>query len=227
MRRSLQKLIACVPSVALSVSVLFAAQLCLPAQTTDDADRADPAGAAVSQPTVPTSNSTTAQSVYTPMTAGQRVEEYFKDTTNPLSLVTSAAGAGYGQWRDRPREWKEGGLGYGRRYASSYAEHIVRSTLLFGASSLFHEDNRYFRSGETGVGSRIGYALGSTFLARSDDGSRHFSVSRVFAFAGAALISRLWQPPSTNKLRNAGINFGSTMGTAMGFEVVREFWPHK
>ena len=99
----------------------------------------------------------------------------------------------------------------------------MNTTIAFGASSILHEDNRYFRYRESGFGARIGYALESTFLARRNDGTRRLSVSRIVGFAGSALISRLWQPPSTNKLRDAGINFGTEIGVCAGFNVVREF----
>jgi hypothetical protein len=161
------------------------------------------------------------------MTETQRLENFAQNTFSPLSLITSGASAGLGQWRDRPHEWKQGGEGYGRRFGSSYAEHIVRETILFGASSMFHEDNRYVRSGQPGIGGRVKYALESTFAARRDDGTRHVSYSRIAAFAGAALISRLWQPHSTHSLRSAGVNLGTSVGISMGFEVAREFWPHK
>ncbi|MBZ5624787.1 MAG: hypothetical protein LAQ69_39720, partial [Acidobacteriia bacterium] len=62
-----------------------------------------------------------------------------RDTFSPTSFVSSAANAGIGQWRNRPREWQQGGEGYGRRYASSFAEHIVYQTMMFGASSVLHE----------------------------------------------------------------------------------------
>jgi hypothetical protein len=113
------------------------------------------------------------------------------------------------------------------RYGSSYAEHIVRATLMFGASSVLHEDDRYVRSRQSAVGSRLGYAVGSTFLARRDDGSRRFSFSRLGAFAGAALISRLWQPRSTNSMRSAALNFGTSIGVATGVDIAREFWPRQ
>jgi len=123
------------------------------------------------------------------MTEAQRLRQYWKDTARPFSLVGSAAGAGLGQWRDRPREWKQGGEGYGLRYGSLFAEHIAFETLSFGASSVFHEDNRYVPSGQSGFGNRVGYALRSTFVARGDDGARRISRSRILAFAGAALLS--------------------------------------
>lgn len=213
--RSLRVLLTRIPGAVSGVSVLLALELYLPAQTPNGADRLDTASTTVTKP------------AYSPMTETQRLRDFLKNTTSPLSLVSSAASAGIGHWRDRPHEWKQGGDGYGLRYGSSYAEHLVRETMIFGVSSVFHEDNRYVRSGRSGFGSRVGYALGSTFLARSDDGTRRLSLSRIGAFAGAALVSRLWQPRSSASLRSAGVNFGTSIGVAVGFEVARELWPRK
>jgi hypothetical protein len=159
------------------------------------------------------------------MTEHDRLRQYLKDTVSPVSVLSSGAVAGIGQWRDRPPEWKQGSLGYGRRLGSEAAEHVVRATLMFGASSVLHEDNRYFRDDEGAFRARLRYAVESTFLARHDDGSKHISVSKIGAFLGAALISRSWQPSSSATLQSAGSNFGISMGVAAGFEVAREFLP--
>ena len=161
------------------------------------------------------------------MTEGERFDRFLRDLGNPFSILSSAAAAGIGQWKDRPHEWKQGADAYGLRFGSSYAEHIVRGTLLFGASSLFHEDNRYLPSGEPGFGHRLGCAIEGEFLARGDDGKRHVSASRIVALAGAALISRLWQPKSTGSLRSAAANLSTTIGVGIGFNVLREFFPRK
>ena len=159
------------------------------------------------------------------MTERDRLRLYLKGAVNPVSILSSAASAGLGQWRGRPPEWKQGAQGYGWRFGSAYAGHLVRETLMFGASSLLHEDNRYVRCGECGSKKRLGYALESTFLARHDDGSSHFSFSKVGAVAGASLISRTWQPASSGSLHSAGVNFGISMAVAAGFQVAREFLP--
>jgi hypothetical protein len=168
-----------------------------------------------------------AQTPYTPMTGSERMMQFLKDTASPVSLLSSAASAGLGQWKDRPHEWKQGWDAYGIRYGSSYAEHIAGQTLKAVSAAMFHEDNRYYRSEEPGTGTRIGHAVASTFLARGDDGSRRFSFSRIGAIAGAALLSRLWQPHSTTSLRSAGVNFSTSIGVSLGMNVAREFWPHR
>jgi len=162
---------------------------------------------------------------YVPMTQNKRLKRYLKDTVDPIAFLRSGASAGFGQWRDRPKEWGEGSAAFGKRYASSFAEHITISSIMFGASSLLHEDNRYLPSGKTGAAPRVRYALESSFLARHNDGTRHVSISKLGAFAAAALISRRWQPHSSRGFGSAASNFSVTFSVAAGFDVMREFLP--
>jgi hypothetical protein len=169
--------------------------------------------------------SATSRPEFIPMTQRERWQFYFKSTGDPMAIVASAAGAGITQWQDNPTEWGQGARGYERRLGNTYAQHIIRQTLIFGASSALQEDNRYLPSGESAVGSRIKYAVGSTFLARRDDGTRRFAFSRMGASAGTAFISRLWQPHSQNSTGNALCSFGIAIGAQAGFNVAREFLP--
>ena len=65
----------------------------------------------------------------------------------------------------------------------------------------------------------------STLLARHDNGNTYFSFSRMGGAAGAAFISREWQPRSTTTAGDGAVSFGISMGSDVGFNVVREFWP--
>ncbi len=203
--------------IALCLASVVAAPLTV-AQTplTGGADREARPAVAPATDTLP---------VYTPMTQGERAKYYVQHMFSPESVLRSAAGAAINQALDTPHEWRQGAEGYGRRFASSYGEHIVQASTMYGASAIFHEDNRYFRSGRSGFGNRLFYALTSTVLARQDDGERRVSVSRLLSYAAAASLSRLWQPPSTSRLANAGRVFGITLGVEAGFNVAREFFP--
>jgi hypothetical protein len=167
----------------------------------------------------------TAKDAYRPLTEHERLRLYLKRLAGPEALFRTAVGAGIDLGMDTPKEWGEGALGYARRFTSAYAEHVVRETLLYGSSSVLHEDNHYVRSGETGFGRRLKYALESSVLARHEDGSRHFSVSKIGSYAGASFLWRIWQPPSTNSAGNAMENFGIAMSVSTGFDVAREFLP--
>jgi hypothetical protein len=164
---------------------------------------------------------------YKPPTEKERLVQYLQNTVSPVAFVRSAAAAGIGQWRDKPEEWREGARGYQFRYESAFAEHVVKETLEFTGSSITQEDNHFRPSGETGYGTRLGYGISSAFTARHTDGTRHFSYSKLFAFAGAALISRQWQPNSTHGIKSAASNFGTMWGAAVGFDVLKEFWPRR
>lgn len=166
--------------------------------------------------------------VVAPISDEQRLQEYLRSLSSPFTALRVAAGAGISQWRDRPEEWEQGGSGYAKRAASSYAQHAVGVSILYGVSSLLGEDNRYIRSGLDGKGDRIKYAVGSTFLARVSDGRggtrRRVSFSRIAAVAGGAFLSRAWQPESTRGPGTAVKSMGISFGVISGFNVAREFF---
>ncbi len=205
---------------ATCAGLLFIAQCCSMAQTTTSLG--------TGSSTVPeTAAVRSSQPAYIPLTESDRLRQYFRTTFSPLGVAMSAAGAGISQWENTPSEWGQGAEGYGRRFANSYGQHLLRQTMMFGASSVLHEDNRYIRSGQSGFGPRLKYAIASTFLARRDDGARRFSFSRIGSTAGAAFISRTWQPRSTSTPVDATTSFGIAIGAQAGLNVAREFLLHR
>jgi hypothetical protein len=162
---------------------------------------------------------------FRPMSQAERLRYYFKSTFSVESVLSSAAGAGISQWENSPGEWGQGAEGYARRLGNSYAVHIMQGTLMYGSSSILHEDNRYIPSGETAFGRRLKYSIASSFLARKDDGARRLSYSRLGSYLAAAFISREWQPHSRNGAQNAVQSFEVAIGSTVGFNVAREFLP--
>src|SRR5437879_3855536 len=114
------------------VCLLAAAANGMMAQTAD--------GGAATPPPAPTAPT---QPTYTPLTESERLHNYLMSMVGPMTWFTGAASAGWGQLRDRPKEWGQGARGFGLRMGSGFAQRVTRETLVFGASSLLHEDNRY------------------------------------------------------------------------------------
>jgi hypothetical protein len=168
---------------------------------------------------------TTSASDFQPLTQKQRTHIYLKTMVNPLGFLKAGFSGGIDQWRDKPPEWEQGASGYGKRYANILAQYSIQRTVTFGLASALHEDNRYFNSGRKGLWSRTRYAVASGILARHDDGSRHLSISQLGGVAAGAFLSRTWQPPSQNSPGDAAVSFGITMGSNMGFGIVKEFLP--
>jgi hypothetical protein len=180
---------------------------------------------AVPDPPAATSSTPATATAYVPLTQHERFHRYVKSLVSLEALGRSVAGAGIQQWSDTPYEWRHGIDGYAKRFGNSYGEYIIRQSLTYGLSSALGEDNRYIRSDQTGFGHRTMYAVESTFLARRSDGTRRLSYSRLSAALATAFISRAWQPPSTRGPEHALGSFGTTMGSEIGFNVVREFLP--
>jgi hypothetical protein len=167
----------------------------------------------------------TKASQFQPMDQQERTRLYFKTMINPFGFIKAGFSAGLDQWSDKPSEWEQGASGYGKRYANILGQYSIQRTVTFGLSSLLHEDNRYFNSGKQGIWPRLGYALTDGMLARHDDGSRHFSFSQTGGVAAGAFLSRLWLPKSQNSAGDGAVSFGITMGSNIGFGMLKEFLP--
>jgi hypothetical protein len=159
------------------------------------------------------------------MTEGERFHHFVAGTFNIESVVRAAAGAAILQATNTPSECGQGGEGYARRFASDYAQHIIRQTIMYGASDVLHEDNRYLPSEQTGAMPRLKYAVESTFLARKDNGRRRLSYSRLGGIVATAFISREWQPASTRGPEHAASSIGTVVASEVGFNIAREFLP--
>ncbi len=165
------------------------------------------------------------QDQFRPLTQSERAESYAKGLFSPFLFVTAAGSAGITQWQDVPHSWGQGAEGFGRRFGNYFAKQTVTRTLRWGGEAALHEDNRYFQSGKHGVWTRTKYALVSSVVARHDNGKQYFSFSRLGSGAGAAFISRTWQPSSDNSAADGARSFGISMGTNAGMNVFREFLP--
>lgn len=165
------------------------------------------------------------QDQFEPLTAEERLKVYAKDLLSPFHFLMAGASAGVTQLQNVPPEWGQGAEGYGRRFANYYAYATVSSMLQMGAEDLLHEDNLYYNSGEHGVWRRVKYAVKSSVLARGSDGTQHFSISQVGSTAGAAFISRLWQPRSNDSAADGAKSFGFSMASNAYINVIREFLP--
>jgi len=165
------------------------------------------------------------QDQFKPLTAKERLELYAKDLLSPFHFMMAGASAGITQLQNVPPEWGQGAEGYARRFANYYSYATVSSMLQMGGEDLLHEDNLYYNSGYHGVWRRMKYAVKSSVLARGSDGTQHFSISQVGSTAGAAFISRLWQPRSNDSAGDGAVSFGLSMASNAYINVIREFLP--
>ena len=165
------------------------------------------------------------QDQFRPLARQERTKVFVKDFINPYFYVVAGAAAGINQWFDFPEGWPQGAGGYGRRVGDYLARRSIQQTLVWGGEIALHEDNRYFRSGRSGVWARLKYAAASSVLARHDSGKRSISLSQLGGTAGAAFLSRAWQPPGNRSAGDGAASFGFALAGSAGWNVFLEFLP--
>jgi hypothetical protein len=165
------------------------------------------------------------QEQFTPLTPGERFNVYARDLLSPFHFFMAGTSAAVSQAQNVPAAWGQGAEGYGKRFANYYASATVSDMLQMAGEDLLHEDNLYYGSGYHGIWKRVKYAVRSSVLARSDDGTQHLSMSQIGSTAAAAFISRTWQPRSNDSAGDGAVSFGIQMATNAGVNVVREFLP--
>ena len=143
----------------------------------------------------------------------------------PAALAGSAAYVGVLQELDFPREWGQGGLGYGKRLGSTLAYAGVRNLMGFGLDTALHQDPRYYRSAERGFWRRTKHAFHGTIFTRTDSGGETFATWRFASAYGATFLSNEWYPDRVNTVA-LGFEQGTTQ---IGFDLLAnmgsEFWP--
>ena len=143
----------------------------------------------------------------------------------PGALAGDLVYDGFLQGIDFPREWGQGGLGYGKRLGSTLAYSGVRNLLGFGLDSALHQDPRYYRSTERGTWRRTKHAFHETIFTHKDSGGETLATWRLGSAYGAAFISNEWYPDRVNTVA-LGFSQGSTQ---LGFDLLSnlgsEFWP--
>ncbi len=151
---------------------------------------------------------------------------YWKHTFSPAAAGRAGMGAAINQANDTPHEWGQGAGGFGKRFASSLAKHVVKKGIQYPVSKAFHEQLSYQRSDKTGFGPRLKDALVGTVITRkTTNGKKTLAKGELAGAFGSGMVSRLWQPAST---RTVGLGFASggiTLGVDAAGNVAREFWP--
>ncbi len=204
----------------LTLGVLFTAPAFLFAQGT---------GAALASPTDSTQGSISpaapTDQLPDPLTVEQKIKRRALRLVEPLTLVSSAFGAGIDQWRNVPSEWGQGSEGYARRFASAEGFTAAHNAVALGFDLAFHLDPRYRRMPQAGFGARMWNAVGQTFIANKDSGGKTINVSEIAGNFGAGFISNAWQPAGENGTGDALTRGALGLAFHAAKNVAREFLP--
>jgi hypothetical protein len=160
-----------------------------------------------------------------PLSVPEKFEYRVISSFSPTKIIAVGLEAGYDQITNTPSEWKQGGEGYGKRYASEFGTVLARQTFAFTLEAAFHEDPRYFPSGEKGFLRRTKNAIKQAIVTRTDSGNDRFAYARVSSALGASFLANAWQPHSTDTAGNAMKTFAITIAGDAGYNFLQEFFP--
>lgn len=158
--------------------------------------------------------------------AVEKFHLFFKSTVDPVTFIGAGASAGFSQWNNDDKEWGQGAEGFGKRYAAAFTDRASRNFFgKFFYPTIFRQDPRYFREGQGSTKSRFGHALAHSFVARRDSGGSMPNLSLWAGTTSTVALANLYHPDQDRGFTPAAQRVGISIGTNMGFDVLKEFWP--
>jgi len=165
--------------------------------------------------------------VYTPLRVRDKWELFIKETVDPYTFASAAAGAAMSQWHNQAPKYGYGAGPYFERFGAAQADmstqNFFSDALL---ASLLHEDPRYFRMGPTRkVFVRIVYSMSRTAITRKDSGKDGFSFAGIGGMLmGIGLSNAYYPAASVNGTEMESRVVTSLTSSALG-NLLPEFWP--
>jgi len=161
------------------------------------------------------------------LTPGQKFKAVGRGLIDPFEFGLIGVVAGLGQASNSIPEYGQGAEGYGKRYATAYADNAVENFMASAVlPSFLHQDPRYYQLGHGGFLRRAGHAITRLVVTRTDSGASQFNYSEVFGAGIAAGISTYSYHPNGDRGVGTVINvWGSQMGWDCATYMLKEFWP--
>ena len=162
-----------------------------------------------------------------PLTVKQKFGLFAKETFDPFTAASAAAGAALSQVDNDNPKYGVGAGPYAERFGAAVADITTQNFFSDAVlASLLHEDPRYFRRGpEFGVWYRIGYALSRVVVTRTDAGKAIFNYSGMIGMGMGIGLSNAYYPDASISAGEVGYRFGTSMVASALSNLLPEFWP--
>jgi len=164
---------------------------------------------------------------YVPLQVREKWLLFVRETVDPYTFASAAAGAGISQWHNDDPKYGAGFKPYMQRFGAAYADVATQNFFSDAVlASFFHEDPRYFRKGPgSPVIHRIFYAMSRVVITRRDSGRDAFNFSGVLGMGMGIALSNAYYPPASINGPEMGSRVGtSLLSSALG-NLLPEFWP--
>lgn len=162
-----------------------------------------------------------------PLTVKQKFELFAKETFDPFTPGSAAAGAAISQASNGDPKYGVGAGPYAQRFGAAVTDMTTQNFFQDAVlASLLHEDPRYFRRGPAfGLWYRVGYALSRVVVTRTDSGHTRFNYSGVIGMAMGIALSNAYYPDASVNASEVGERFGTSSLASSISNLLPEFWP--
>jgi len=162
-----------------------------------------------------------------PLTAAEKFKVVARGTFDPVEFAFVGVVTFIDQAENTEPSYGQGAEGYGKRYATNYADTFVENFMVGAVfPSVLRQDPRYYQLGKGSFLHRTEYAISRIFITRSDSGHKQFNFSEIFGSALAAGISTYsYHPRADQNLPNAGSVWGTQVAQDAVSAMLKEFWP--
>jgi len=159
-----------------------------------------------------------------PLNWKQKFSLTARSAFDPVVYIGVAFGAGIEQATNAYSGYGQGAAGYRKRYAATFADGRISDFLtnaLFPA--LLRQDPRYFYRGSGSFKSRLGHAVISVFVTRSDSGRAVPNSSYFLGDMCSAALSNLYYPKANRGGNLVFTNAAVGLAGRVGMNLFREF----
>jgi hypothetical protein len=161
-----------------------------------------------------------------PLSSSQKFLLAVDQTVAPSALIVTATSAAITQARNSWPGYGQGWTAYGKRYGATLA--VNASTDVFGTfllPSVLHHDPRYFVLAHGSFSQKVGHALKSVVVTRTDAGGRAPNISGILGPLGAEGLANVYLPDAERTAGQTFERFGIQMAVIAGGNLAKEFWP--
>ena len=162
---------------------------------------------------------------YEPLRPAAKFKIATQDSFDRGTVALAALFAGQSQLTDATPSFGQGAAGYGRYFATAYADFVIGNYMTEGFyPTVLHQDPRYFRKGTGSGRGRLGYAVKQIFWTHKDSGGTQFNYSEWLGNSTAVAISNAYYPDN----RTAGeavSKLAIQVSVDTASNILKEFWP--
>ena len=151
---------------------------------------------------------------------------FAQDAVDPVTFLNAGFNAGISQAENDDPSFGQGAAGYGKRFGASLADQASSEFFKdFAYPAIFSEDPRYYRLAQGGTGKRLFHAVSHSVVAHRENGTEMFNFSEWLGTASEVVLSNVYHPDNRRGFAPAARQVGYGVGSDIGFDVLREFWP--